>query len=377
MRPITAPKCLHLWVPELSGVGGIQHYSRILLRGLKDLLPKTQIRVLSKNDSHFDFPPRKGTSFRSTGAVPGVIRTARFCSLLMEQTLIQRPDLAIITHLHFAPAAYVLKRLFGLRYWVSAHGLEAWGPMSRLLRRALRNADRILSVSRHTQQRMVETQRLDPARFFVLPNAVKEEVFFPTGKPIHLLRRYGLEAGQKILFTLARLDSPDRYKGYDRVIDSLDRIRRMVPDVHYILSGRGAENKRIRRRVRRLGLQQHVTLTGFLPDRDLRDHYNLCDLFVMPSQGEGFGIVYLEALACGRPVLAGNEDGSREPLLGGELGALVNPQDQSALTERIVDLLLARSPSDRFYDTGYLRRRTIEHFGFEAFKERLGRLLKS
>ena len=377
MSAIVAPRVLHLWVPELSGVGGIQHYSRILLRGLSELLPRTEIRVLSKNDSELEFDTPGKISFNGTGAVPGRLRTPRFCSLLMEQTLLRRPDLAILTHLHFAPMAYALKRLLGLRYWVSAHGLEAWGPMSALMRRALAGADRILSVSRHTQRRLVETQQLDTRRVFVLPNAVKDEVFFPTMKPIHLLRRYGLGPDHKILFTLARVDSPDRYKGYDRIIDALKRIRRAIPKVHYILAGRGAENERIRRRVQKLGLENHVTQTGFLPDRDLRDHYNLCDLFVMPSEGEGFGIVYLEALACGRPVLAGNEDGSREPLLGGELGALVNPRDKAELGAAIVEILLGRHASAQFYDSDYLRRRTIAHFGYAAFKEQLERLLAS
>jgi glycosyltransferase involved in cell wall biosynthesis len=377
MSVMAMPARLHLWVPELSGVGGIQHYSRILLRGLEDLLPQTEIRVLSKNDCGTDFAKEGSGTFKGAGGNPESVRTARFCALLITETIVRRPDLAIITHLHFAPVAYALKKLLGLRYWISAHGLEAWKAMSPSMRKALAGADRILSVSRHTRERLIELHRLDPQRIFVLPNAVKEEAFFPTEKPVHLLRRYGLKAEQKVLFTLARLDSPDRYKGYDRIIDSLKRIRQDVPEVHYILAGRGAENERIRGRIRQLGLERCVTLTGFLPDRDLRDHYNLCDLFVMPSQGEGFGIVYLEALACGRPVLAGNEDGSREPLLEGELGALVNPEDKNAIGDRIVDLLLGRGPANHFRDRSHLRRRTIERFGFDAFKASLASLLKS
>jgi glycosyltransferase involved in cell wall biosynthesis len=367
-----APGRIHLWVPELLGVGGIQHYSRMLLRGLEELRPETKIRVLSKNDSPAELRERGLVSFRSTGGGPDALRTARFCSLLIEQTATQRPDLAILTHLHFAPVAQALKHLFGLRYWVSAHGMEAWGPMSPLMKRALAGAERILSVSRHTERRLFGAQHSD--RSFILTNTVDERAFFLGPKPIHLLRRYGLGPEQKILFTLARLDSPERYKGYDRVIEALPRIREKIPGVHYLLSGRGGENERIRRRLGQLGLERQVTLTGFLPDRDLRDHYNLCDLFVMPSQGEGFGIVYLEALACGRPVLAGDQDGSREPLLEGELGALVDPQDSAALADTITELLLGEV---RTHDPLYLRRRVLEQFGFGAFKERLRLLLKS
>ena len=98
-----------------------------------------------------------------------------------------------------------------------------------------------------------------------------------------------------------------------------------MPHLRYVIVGRGADSTRLRRRVEELGLSDHVVLTGFVPEDELPDHYRLCDIFVMPSQAEGFGIVFLEALACGRRVVAGNGDGSAEPLLAGKLGHLLIP----------------------------------------------------
>jgi glycosyltransferase involved in cell wall biosynthesis len=367
---------VHVWVPELGFSGGIQNYSRTMVRGLKQLLPDANLRVLSKNDATRP-PAGEKITHRICGTVPSQLRTARFAALLLEEAVLRRPDLAILTHLHFAPAAHAFRRLTGLRYWVAVHGLEAWGVKSGLMQRALNGAEKILAVSDYTRRRLIQSGTLDGSRVVLLPNAVDEESFYPAPKPVHLLRRYGLKAEQKIVFTLARLNSSERYKGCDLVLDALCILCDRRPDIHYLLAGAGDDTRRIRRESRQHGLENHVTLTGFLPESDLRDHYNLCDLFVMPSRAEGFGIVYLEALACGRPVVAGNQDGSREPLLGGELGALVDPNDADALAEAIDAALLGPGAPGGPRPSEFLRRRVVERFGFTVFCERLRGLLKS
>src|SRR5690606_22354428 len=140
--------------------------------------------------------------------------------------------------------------------------------------------------------------------------------------------------------------SSEQYKGYDRVIQSLAEIRRHVPDAHYLIVGRGDDSERVRTLAREHNLADHITLAGFVPDNELPDHYALCDLFIMPSKGEGFGIVFLEALASGKPVLGGNRDGSRDPLMDGELGALVDPDDCNAIASESVAILLKRHSNE-------------------------------
>jgi glycosyltransferase involved in cell wall biosynthesis len=375
VRPTSFPHLIDLWVPEFLGSGGIQHYSRMLLRGLEEILPDAQMRVLSKNDAEDDLPRNSRTSYRSSGATSPSLRTARFTALLAGQTLARRPQLVIMTHLHFAPVAHALKRIAGLRYWVVAHGIEAWNLNSRALQRSLAAAEKVLPVSRHTRDRLLDSGRLEASRLSLLPNTIDETNFTPSTKPKHLLRRYGLREEQKIIFTLARLSRGENYKGHDLVLDALPRIHAAFPDLHYLLGGRGDDTERILRRVRELGLQNHVTLTGYLPERELHDHYNLCDLFVMPSRGEGFGIVFLEALACGKPVVAGDEDGSREPLLDGELGTLIDPHDADGLAKAIVRLLDPALQTDD--QRAVRRRRMLERFGFAAFRKNLESLFES
>jgi glycosyltransferase involved in cell wall biosynthesis len=372
MKPQPVPRRIDLWVPQLLATGGIQHYSRTFLRALTELLPGAEIRVLSKTNSRTAWTGSARTPARSRETRPSWFGAASFGSLLVEQTLRHPPDLAILTHLHFAPAARTLRAVMGLRYWVAAHGVEAWGKKSALLRGALAGAEKILPVSTYTTRRLLETTRLDVARFHLLPNAVDGELFYPGDKPAHLLHRYKLEKKHRILFSLARLDAGERYKGCDLVLDALPKLLETIPEVHYLLAGDGDDAARLRARIGQLGLERYVTLTGFLPEREVREHYQLCDAFVMPSRGEGFGVVFLEALACGRPVVAGNEDGSGEALLGGELGTLVNPHDPPALADTLVWILRGKSPP---HPPDELRRRVIEEFGVAAFRKRLGTLL--
>ena len=368
----TSASRIHLWAPSLTGPGGIQQYSRVLARALRELLPAAAIRVVTKEGA-FRAQKTSPRLFRSAREIVKQWHTLAFVIRLMQQVIFFRPNLVIVTHLHFARAAYLF-RWTGLRYWVAVHGIEAQQSLSPLTRRALRSADRILPVSRHTQ-RIVHALKLGNDRCTILPNCVDGDRFYPQEKPASLLRLYGLGPTRKILFTLARLDSRERYKGHDLVLEALPRIRRIIPEVHYILSGRGNETKHLRQRVRDLDLNDCVTLTGFVPDQALRDHYNLCDIFLMPSRAEGFGIVFLEALACGKSVIAGNADGSRDPLADGAFGKLIDPSSVDELVDAVTKRLLAQPPSGA--DVQGLRTRVLQRFGFETFKANLASLLEN
>ena len=117
-----------------------------------------------------------------------------------------------------------------------------------------------------------------------------------------------------------------------------------------------------------------MIFTGYVPDEELVAYYNLCDVFVMPSKGEGFGIVYLEALACGKPVVAGNHDGAREPLLDGRLGMLVDADSPSEVAAAVISIF-SGSADVRLLDPEYLRTEVIRNFGPDAFQQRLNRAL--
>ena len=169
------------------------------------------------------------------------------------------------------------------------------------------------------------------------------------------------------------------YKGLDRLLHAVAKVSQShwIPNLHYLIVGKGDDRPRLESLAARLGLSDRVTFTGFVPDEELPDHYNLCDVFALPSCIEGFGIVYLEALACGKPVLAGNQDGALDPLQGAELGCLVNPFDVEEIGDRLIQILEGTYPHPTIYQPKILRERAIEQFGFRAFLKGLKILIST
>ncbi|NEO27474.1 MAG: glycosyltransferase family 4 protein, partial [Kamptonema sp. SIO4C4] len=113
---------------------------------------------------------------------------------------------------------------------------------------------------------------------------------------------------------------------------------------------------------------------GFVPDAELGDYYNLCDVFAMPSYGEGFGIVYLEALATGKPVLGVNQDGAVDALCHGKLGALVNPHDVDEIANTLISICQQTYPNSLLYQPQKLRESAIAVYGFSEFTEKLAKI---
>ncbi|MBD2129878.1 glycosyltransferase [Microcoleus sp. ZQ-A2] len=370
---------IHLWIPELFNFkGGIQVYSAFLLETIESFYPNIKYDIFLKHDTsrHRYLLDTNNAHFYYAGSWPLSLRTVAFAAQLLGTGLWQRPNLIITTHLNFTVAAYWLKRLTGIPYWTVAHGIEAWNIQHPALQNALREADRILAVSSYTRDRLLQEQNLDPGKISLLPNTFDSNRFQIAPKPSYLLERYGLTLKQPIILTVSRLSSAERYKGYDRVLEALPQIRQVIPDVHYVLVGKGNDRPRIEQLIAQLELQDYVTLAGFVPDDELGDYYNLCDVFAMPSKREGFGIVYLEALACGKPALGGNQDGAIDALCHGELGALVNPDDTDAIAQTLIEILQGTYPNPLIYKPETLRQKVIDTFGFDRFKQTLGGYLE-
>ncbi len=369
---------IHLWCPGIFGFkGGIQVYSGFFLNALQSLSSQSRYEVFLKNDTCALPNFLSHTKFHFAGSVPLAWRTPVFVAQIVGLGLLQKPNLVISTHVHFAIAAYWLKQFAGIPYWVVAHGLEAWYIKRQDLQKALHHADRILAVSGYTRDRLLDEQNLDPAKISVLPNTFDASCWSIAPKPQHLLKRYGLTAEQPIILTVARLDPQDRYKGYDQILHVLPEIRRHIPNVHYILVGKGDDCTRVEELITQLDVQDCVTLTGFVPDDELCDHYNLCDVFAMPSKGEGFGIVYLEALACGKATVGGNKDGAIDALCQGELGALVDPDDLDAIAKTLIQILQGTYPNPIMYQPELLRQKVIDYFSIERFNKTLYELIKN
>jgi glycosyltransferase involved in cell wall biosynthesis len=256
-----------------------------------------------------------------------------------------KPDLVICGHMNLLPVAFH-------RPLLVVHGVEAW-------KRRRANLDRcrgIVSVSALTRDRLVGwSGYAGPTH--VLPNAVHLEQYGIRPKRRDLIERYRLE-GKRVLLTVGRLDAAERSKGFDEV---LELLRDLPTDVVYLIAGGGNDFVRMQQKAHALGVIDRVRFTGLFEDADKPDLYNLADVFVMPSRGEGFGFVFLEAMACGVPVIASKSDGGREALLDGKLGLLVDPTNPAEIRAAILDTL---ERGERRVPEG------LDYFAFERFAER-------
>lgn len=371
---------IHLWLPDIFAFkGGIQVYSAFLLQAIQNIYQETaNYSVFLKHDQSSSLKSLylPDTNFYFAGKIPLSLRTPFFATQLITHGIWQKPDLIITTHINFTVAAYWLKRLMGISYIAIAHGVEAWNLNNPKIQKALQYADKILAVSNYTRERLLKEQNLAPNQIDILPNTFDSDRFQIKPKPTYLLNRYQLKPDQPVILTVNRLSSGESYRGYDRIIEALPQIQQYIPDVHYIIVGKGDDRDRLEKSIIQQNLQDCVTLAGFISDEELPAYYQLCDLFAMPSKLEGFGIVYLEALASGKPVLGGNQDGAIDALCQGELGVLVNPDNVEEIATNIINILQTKSIHSLIYQPQQLREKVIQNFGFDKFQQTLANLLQ-
>jgi phosphatidylinositol alpha-1,6-mannosyltransferase len=257
----------------------------------------------------------------------------------------------------------LIKRTLGLPYVAYTFGLEImrhdhqpWAKERMLL--GLKEASRVVTISHFTKQQVVGLD-IPGERIALVPPAVETNAFYPHPKAgLAIRQRYGL-ADKKVLLTVGRLVAR---KGCDKVIEALPTIVDQVPEATYLIAGDGPERERLRALTQDLGLEQLVIFAGSVPQNELLSYYNAADLFIMASRQidsdvEGFGIVFLEANACGVPVVGGRSGGVVDAVSDGESGLLVDPHDRADIAEKVVTLLQNRELARRLGKQGLDRAR--------------------
>jgi len=306
--------------------GGIQTLNRTLVKAFDALAAEKSwtVTILVLNDrenkkalDRYYSPDRIKYSFFSR-------RKTRF--LFSAVTESKSKSILYFGHAGFLPAAPLLRWIRpGSRFLSIVHGVEAWKPFSPLQRLGAGRLDKMVSISRATQQTFLKANPFDQMHFEILPPSV-DPCFGQTGN-LKSRNDLGLPKGKMIL-SVSRLDASEGPKKIDWVIQSLPQILQRVPDAFYVVLGGaydGSDLERLKKVASDSGVADKVIFLGEVADELRASYYEACDAFVLPSVKEGFGIVFLEAMFYGKPCIGSKTGGVPEVIEDAKTGFLLDP----------------------------------------------------
>jgi len=351
-----------LLCPELfAAEGGIPRMLRLYLRALCEdaaTAPDGRVDLVALNDA--SFPPaalaRYGNDRLARTAACRRSKPRFACAALR---LGRRADRIVCGHVRQLFLAR-LARCFRprLNYYLIAHGIEVWRRFGPLERTALRGTRRIFCVSDFTRRELEKNcPGLRSDQLAVLPNALD---------PARAVAAAPARPSSHQIFTLTRLSSSDAYKGVDHLIAALPLIRRELPDAHLRIAGTGDDLPRLQALANSSGSAGAIQFLGFVEETRLADEFEACDLFALPSEKEGFGLVFLEAMAHGKPCLGARAGGTPEVIADG-CGLLVDYGDPAGLAAAGVAALRQKWNTEAILDRA-------RHFSYENFRVRLASL---
>jgi asparagine synthase (glutamine-hydrolysing) len=337
LAPYQVDKRMLVLAPDaFGGHGGIAQYNQDLISALSSYPECAEVVAIPRRFQG----PREPLPAKLTYLTDGAKGKLSFLIAVMCAVVRRRKyHLIICGHINLLPVAYLCSRLCRAPLVLLIYGIDAWHPTrSRLVNFLATKADLYVSPSIFTRDRFSGWSGTKHKNVALLPNAI-HSMRYGSGPPNpKLLKRYGF-SGNKILMTLGRMSDSERYKGFDEVLEVLPGLVSEIPNLAYLIVGDGTDRKRLEEKTRALGLESRVVFSGNVAESEKADHYRLADAYVMPSYGEGFGFVFLEAMASGIPVVASSIDGSREAVLDGALGILVDPRNREDLRRGILEAL--------------------------------------
>jgi glycosyltransferase involved in cell wall biosynthesis len=365
-----------LFLDVFEREGGIQTYVQNILQAYLSLTPQNgitaEVFLLKDSPECENFFDSQFLKFHYLKTQLPWLGRLRLAVALFPCLWLQRPSHVFCGHIKLAPLTKILCQWLDIPYTVLTYGKEVWYRLPVQELEALSSAKEIWTISRYSRDRLCAANDIDQEKVQILPCIVDGNIFTPGTKSKALIEKYNL-AGVRVLMTVARLWSVDIYKGVDVTIRALPAITQVFSNVKYLVIGRGDDRPRLAQLAQDLGVSDRVIFAGFVPNAELVEHYRLADAYIMPSQ-EGFGIVYLEAMACGKPVLAGDADGSADPLQDGRLGWSVPHRDVEAVKSACIEILKGE---DQRCDGEWLRQECLALFGKDTLTLRLKQLLET
>ncbi|HJS97719.1 MAG TPA: glycosyltransferase family 4 protein [Terriglobales bacterium] len=347
--------------------GGIETFNRCLIRALDQVAARNDrdVRIFSLLDNSEQFSPMSLGSRLEIQCFSG--NRIRF--LFAALAAARRAGLVLFGHVNFSPLAPLTgspaKSLF-------VYGVDVWRKLPMFQKFGVSRMQRILSISSFTAESMGSLNRIEQDRFTILPLTL-DPAYIDNGSRQTCGRdELGLPSGPMLL-TVSRLSTSDTYKNIDCLIQALPPIFERFPDAFSVIIGDGDDRARLQRLSHDLGIAAKVLFSGRVSDRLLPAYHKNCDIFVLPSTKEGFGIVFLEAMYYGKPCIGANWGGVPEVVANNRTGILVDSPSpaniQNALLRLLDDASLRRTLGERG------KARFEQEFAFPRFCERVERIV--
>lgn len=359
-------KILFTYLVAFSKTGGLEKVNRTILKCLSSINNQNiNIEAWSLYDENIDSKYFPEAAFKGFGKS----KIKYVFDMILNH---RRWEKVLVGHINLAFVIRIIKFVNPkLKIILIVHGIEVWDKLKSNKLWLLENADRVISVSDFTKNIIINQSNIKEKNISVLSNCL--DPYFPSNliknKPDYLNERYNIESNTTVILTITRINSKEGRKGYDKVIEVLHKIAELNSSINfkYILCGKYELNEydRLMLKIQELNLTNKVILTGFIKEEELIDHYRLGDIYIMPSKKEGFGMVYIEAAACGLQVIAGNVDGSAEALLNGKIGHLVNPDSQGEIFKKLYSIL--EKPTNKSKEISDI---VYKIFDFEMYKKK-------
>ena len=362
-------KILLLTLRTFSATGGIEKVSRVVGKALAEM-GSHSLQVYSFHDATKDIDEK----YFSKKIFKG-FNSSQLSFIISAWKRGLQSDVVILSHINLIPVGRLIQFFSPkTKIILIAHGIEVWAPLLRgFKKKSIEKIDQIIAVSEHTKNILLQENKITADKITVINNCLDPYLPLPFEgvKDSQLLARYGLQKEDIVLMTITRLSLSEKNKGYDRVMAVMQQMLPSYPNLKYLLMGKfdTEEKLRIEQLIQEYQLEGKVIVTGFIAENDLAVHYNLADIYIMPSEKEGFGITFIEAMYYHKPVIAGNTDGSVDALLNGQLGTLIDPRSMEGIMEAI-RMIISNKIS-------FVPNRELleKNFGYAVYKEKWKNIL--
>jgi phosphatidyl-myo-inositol dimannoside synthase len=364
-------KILYL-TPGCFDKGGISRYNRYQITACRELFGAGNVRVISLlGPAPDDFEDEFPVTWHGSGT--GKISKVSMIRQVFMQALAWKPDIIMAAHVNLSGLACLAGNISRAKTVMNAYGLEVWSPMRRDAAWGLRKTNYIIADCHNTASFLVQHKKYRKENISVIWDCIDNSKFYPI--PIlssEKLDKYGIPDPQKyfIILTLGRLSLPDAlYKGYDRLIKIFSKISEKYDNARLVIAGRGNYVSELKKMAADLKLEDRICFTGSIEENDMATIYNCCSVFSLVTEsgegkGEGIPLTPLEAIACGKPIIVGNQDGSAEAVIEGN-GYVVDPDDFEQQAGLIMGLMDDPILLKTFSDNAF--RVSVKFFSYQEF----------